>query len=132
MFPWSRECLMLFKLDENLRPEVGEPLRQLGHDVATIFDQGLRGRDDHEVADACRAEGRVLISLDLDFSNIQMFPPENSPGLIVLRLRSKGRAAVRNVFLRVIAHLDQEPIAGRLWNVDEQRIRIHRLRDDED
>jgi predicted nuclease of predicted toxin-antitoxin system len=123
---------MLFKLDENLRPEVGEPLRQLGPDVATIFDQGLRGRDDHEIADACRAEGRVLISLDLDFSNIRMFPPENSPGLIVLRLRSKGRAAVRNVFLRAIAHLDQEPIAGRLWIVDEHRIRIHRLRDDED
>ena len=123
---------MLFKLDENLRTEVGDPLRQLGHDVSTVYDQGLRGRDDHEIAEACRVEGRVLISLDLDFSNIQMFPPENYAGLIVLRLRTKGRIAVESVFRRVIAHLDQEPIAGRLWIVDEQRIRIHRVRDDED
>ena len=123
---------MLFKLDENLRSDVGEPLRQAGHGVSTVYDQGLRGRDDHEIAEACRGEGRVLISLDLDFSNIQTFPPENYPGLIVLRLRSKGRAAVESVFRHVIAHLDQEPIAGRLWIVDEHRIRIHRVRDDED
>ena len=123
---------MLFKLDENLRSDVGEPLRHVGHDVSTVYDQGLRGRDDHEIAEACRGEGRVLISLDLDFSNIQTFPPENYPGLIVLRLRSKGRAAVESVFRHVIAHLDQEPIAGRLWIVDEHRIRIHRVRDDED
>jgi predicted nuclease of predicted toxin-antitoxin system len=123
---------MLFKLDENLRSEIGEPLRELGHDVSTVYDQGLRGREDHEIAEACRAEGRVLISLDLDFSNIQMFPPENYAGLIVLRLRAKGRSAVRNVFRRVLAHLDREPIVGRLWIVDEQRIRIHRVRDDED
>jgi predicted nuclease of predicted toxin-antitoxin system len=123
---------MQFKLDENLRPEVGDPLRQLGHSVATVYDQGLRGREDHEIADACRREGRVLISLDLDFSNILMFPPEDYPGLIVLRLRSKGRVAVAAVLHRVVAHLDQEPITGRLWIVDEQRIRIHRVRDDED
>ena len=85
-------------------------------------DQGLRGRDDHEIAEACRAEGRVPISLDLDFSNIQNFPPENCPGSIVLRLRTKGRTAGESVFRRVISHLDQQPIAGRLWIVDEQRI----------
>lgn len=123
---------MQFKLDENLRPEVGESLQRLGHDVSTVYDQGLRGRADEEIAEACRSEGRILISLDLDFSNIQMFPPENYPGLIVLRLRSQGRTAVEKVFQRVLSHLDQEPVAGRLWIVDEHRIRIHRVRDDED
>ena len=34
---------MQFKLDENLRPEVGESLQRLGHDVSTVYDQGLRG-----------------------------------------------------------------------------------------
>jgi predicted nuclease of predicted toxin-antitoxin system len=123
---------MRFKLDENLRTEVGEPLRDLGYDVSTVYDQGLRGKEDHEVAEVCRAEERILISMDLDFSNVQMFPPEKYAGLIVLRLRAKGRASVRNVFERVVAHMNQEPIAGRLWIVDEQRIRIHRVRDDEE
>ena len=46
---------MPFKLDENLRPELGELPQQLGHDVSTVYDQGLRGRDDHEIA---RSVGR--------------------------------------------------------------------------
>ena len=123
---------MLFKLDENLRSDIGDPLRELGHDVSTVYDQGMRGQEDHQIAEACRVEGRILISMDLDFSNIQMFPPANYAGLIVLRLRAKGRATVRTVFRRVLSHMDQEPIVGRLWIVDERRIRIHRVRDDED
>ena len=118
---------MRFKVDESLHVEVADLLRGQGHDALTVFDQGLRGRDDHDLADMCRSEDRVLLSLDLDFSNILMFPPENYPGLIVLRLRSRGRAAVRRIVTRVTDHLNKGPLAGRLWIVDEHRIRIHRV-----
>ncbi len=60
-----------------------------------------------------------------------MFPPAHHAGLIVLRLRSKGRKAVRKVLEKVLNYLDAEPVTGRLWIVDEQRIRVHRFRDDE-
>ena len=118
---------MRFKVDESLHVEVADLLRGQGHDALTVFDQGLRGRGDHDIADMCRSENRVLLSLDLDFSNILMYPPENYPGLIVLRLRKKSRAAVRRVATRVTDHLNKEPLAGRLWIVDEHRIRIHRV-----
>ena len=118
---------MRFKVDESLHVEVADLLRGQGHDALTVFDQGLRGRGDHDIADMCRSENRVLLSLDLDFSNILMYPPENYPGLIVLRLRKKSRAAVRRVATRVINHLNKETLAGRLWVVDEHRIRIHRV-----
>jgi predicted nuclease of predicted toxin-antitoxin system len=122
---------MKFKLDENLHPENGDLLRERGHDVVTVYDQNLRGHEDLEIAEVCRQEGRILLSFDLDFSNITLFPPDNHAGLIVLRLRAKGRKAVRKVLGQVLNHLDVEPVAGRLWIVDEQRIRVHRLRDDE-
>jgi len=118
---------MRFKVDESLYVEVADLLRGQGHDALTVFDQGLRGRDDHDIADMCRSENRVRLSLDLDFSNILMFPPENYPGLIILRLRKKGRAAVRHVVTRVVEHLNKEPLAGFLWIVDEHRIRIHHV-----
>ena len=118
---------MRFKVDESLHVEVADLLRTQQHDAFTVFDQGLRGREDRDIADMCRSEGRVLLSVDLDFSNILMFPPENYPGLIVLRLRKKGRLAVRRVVTRVIDHLSREPLEGRLWIVDEHRIRIHRV-----
>jgi predicted nuclease of predicted toxin-antitoxin system len=118
---------MRFKVDESLHVEIADLLRERGHDALTVFDQGARGRSDRDIADLGRTEGRVLISLDLDFSNILMFPPEKYPGLIVLRVRKKSRSVVRRVITRVIDHLDKEPLAGRLWVVDEHRIRIHRV-----
>jgi len=118
---------MRFKVDESLHVEIAGLLRGRGYDALTVFDQGARGRSDRDIADLSRTEGRVLISLDLDFSNILVFPPEKYPGLIVLRLRKKSRLAVRRVVTRVIEHLDKEPLTGRLWVVDEHRIRIHRV-----
>jgi len=118
---------MRFKVDESLHLEIAVLLRERGHDALTVFDQGHRGRSDRDIANLSQSEGRVLISLDLDFSNILMFPPEKYPGLIVLRLRKKSRSAVRRIVTRVLDHLDKEPLAGRLWVVDEHRIRIHRV-----
>jgi predicted nuclease of predicted toxin-antitoxin system len=120
---------MRFKVDESLHIEVADLLRAQGHDALTVFDQGLRGCGDHDIAERCRSENRVLLSLDLDFSNILMFPPEHYPGLIVLRLRNRGRTALRRVVTRVMDHLNKEPLAGRLWIVDEHRIRIHHVGD---
>ena len=34
---------MLFKIDENLHPDVASVLREHGHDAVTVWDQGLRG-----------------------------------------------------------------------------------------
>jgi predicted nuclease of predicted toxin-antitoxin system len=123
---------MKFKIDENLHPEIGDLLRAEGHEVATVFDQGLRGREDQEIAGICHHEGRIMISLDLDFSDIRMYPPEDYPGLIVFRLRSKGRSAVRRVIMSVLRQLRNEPIDGRLWIVDEHRIRVRPARGDDE
>jgi predicted nuclease of predicted toxin-antitoxin system len=118
---------MHFKIDENLPPEVAELLRQEGHEVATIFDQGLRSHTDPEVIAACQVEGRVLLSLDLDFSNLLLFPPEQFAGLIVLRLHRPGRTAVLQLVRRLLPHLSVQPVVGKLWVVDETRIRIRQV-----
>ena len=116
---------MLFKLDENLPPIVVELLRNLGHNVMDVYEQGLRSCADPVVLAACQAEGRTLISLDLDFSNILQFPPESYAGLIVLRIHKPGPRAVMAVMKRLLPHLDAIPVSGRLWIVDEHQIRVH-------
>jgi predicted nuclease of predicted toxin-antitoxin system len=115
---------MQFKLDENLPPSAARLLRGLGHDVMTVYDQGLQGFNDPDILAACQGEGRTLVSLDLDFSNILVFPPERYAGLIVLRLRNPGPKAVLSLLRRVLPHLESIPVAGRLWIADEHRIRV--------
>lgn len=118
---------MFIKLDENLPPVVAEFLRGSGHDVRDVYEQGLRSCSDPVVLAACQAEGRALVSLDLDFSNILQFPPEQYAGLIVLRIHKPGPRAVMSLMTRLLPHLDTVPVAGRLWIVDESRIRVHRI-----
>ena len=116
--------MMRFKIDENLHEDVAEMLREHGHDAQTVFDEGLRGRPDPEIADAARRDGRALVTLDLDFGNIREYSPEHYPGLIVLRVVNQGRRHVLHVMEQVLAVLDRVSLVGHLWVVSEGGIRV--------
>jgi len=113
-----------FKIDENLHDDVAEALRTHGQDAQTVFDEGLRGQPDPDVAEAARREGRALVTLDLDFGNIREYPPEHYRGSIVLRVADQSRRHVLNVMERVVALLDRAPLEGHLWVVSEGGVRI--------
>lgn len=115
---------MKFKFDENLPAEAAELLRQAGHDAVTVLDQSMRGAPDRDLAQVCRAEDRVLVTLDLDFSNIQAYPPAAFPGIIVLRLVQNDKASVMTALAALLPYLDREPLSGRLWILDPRRLRI--------
>src|SRR5438552_162585 len=116
--------MIQFKTDENLHSDAAELLRRNGHDALAVYDQGLRGRDDSDIGDVCRRESRVLVTLDLDFSDVRVYPPADHPGIIVLRLHDQGRPAVNRVLQRILPLFATEPLAGHLWIVDEARVRI--------
>ena len=112
------------KVDENLPEEFAVVLRQAGHDACTVRDQGLGGSPDLDLASICRREGRVLFTLDLDFADTRAFPPAEFPGLVVLRLGSQDRGHVLSVLQGFLGVLAAEPLPGRLWIVEEGRVRI--------
>jgi len=115
---------MKFKLDENLPAEVGVQLRREGHDAHSVFDENLRGGSDLSIAKVCQDEQRILITLDLDFAHLTNYPPHDYPGIIVLRLARQDRAIVLAIIPRILTLLQAEPIAQRLWVVDNSRTRI--------
>jgi hypothetical protein len=61
---------MKFKLDENLSPSLATLFSGITSDVYSVTHQSLNGAPDERVIDACTREGRTLVSMDLDFSNI--------------------------------------------------------------
>ncbi len=115
---------MNIKLDENIPEDAATIFRKAGYQVSTVLDQGLGGRADPEVAAACKAESRVLITLDTDFANIGAYSPEDYFGIIVLRLANQAKPYVLSVLARLLDSLQQRSPSGHLWIVDEYRIRI--------
>jgi len=115
---------MLFKIDENLHKEVNELLRDNGHDAVTVYDQQLRGQADEEIAAVCKREERVIVTQDLDFSNIVAYPPEDYPGIIVFRLHDPSRPSILAAMRRLLPLLATQSLSGCLWTVDDAGMRI--------
>lgn len=125
MYRWVWVSPMLrIKIDENLPVGLEADLRAAGHDAASVFAEGLSGTPDQNLLATCNAEGRVLITLDLDFSDLRAYPPEQHKGIIVLRPTSQSVPDVRSLLGKLLPVLQTEAITHRLWIVEEKGIRI--------
>jgi predicted nuclease of predicted toxin-antitoxin system len=112
------------KIDENLPSECAEILRDGGFEADTVADERLTGAEDSAIAVRSRAEGRVLITLDLDFANIRAYPPAEYAGIIVLRSKRQDKHAVLALVHRIALVLANRAPAGELWIVEPDRIRF--------
>jgi predicted nuclease of predicted toxin-antitoxin system len=118
------ETAVKFKLDENLPDLVRKSLGSLGHDAHTVTDEGLSGARDETVLEACIAEDRILITLDLDFSDIRTYRPGSHPGIWVLRPTRQTFGAIEALVRAGVQLAAIERVQGQLWVIDERRVRI--------
>ncbi len=116
--------MLKFKVDENLPTEAAEVLAAAGHDAMTVRDQRMVGQPDTSVAAVCQQEGRVVVTLDLDFADIRAYPPNDYAGIIVLRLTLLDKFHVLSILERLLPVLEREPLAGKLWIVEETSVRV--------
>jgi hypothetical protein len=89
-------------------------LREAGHDALTVLDQGLGGNADGHVAEVCKQERRALVTLGIDFANVQAFPPAEYSGLMVLRLQRQDKPHVLATFQRIMPLLETQPLERKL------------------
>jgi len=124
---------MKFKLDENFGQSVLEVFTRRGFDCHTVHDEGLTGAEDPDVLAAATAEDRVLVTLDRDFTNVLLHPPEATSGIVVVQL---GRRLTRSLLVASIETFltacEQNLLRGKLWIVEPGRIREHRTDDEDD
>jgi len=113
-----------FKVDETLPVEVAALLRDAGHAADTVQDEALAGAPDALVSTIVRAEQRALVTLDFDFADIRTYPPAEHAGILVLRPRTQDKETVMRLLARTLPVLSREPLARRLWIVEETRIRV--------
>jgi len=115
---------MKIKLDENLPVRLAILLKDLGHDVHTVYDEALIGHPDDDIWQQAQRESRFLITQDLDFSDLRKFAPGSHSGILLVRLNSPG---LRDLLVRVTELFQNESVAewARCFVVaTERKIRV--------
>ena len=115
---------MKLKLDENLSRHLKHVLIELNLDVMTAAEQGLLSKSDKVVAATAKAEGRILLTLDVEFADLRKYPPGTHPGIILFRPRTFGPMAVNRLVEKFIRGTDIHSLAGCVVVVEPMQIRI--------
>lgn len=117
---------MKLKLDENISRHIQPELEALGHDVMTVAEEGLLSQPDPVIAAAARFEGRILLTLDVEFADLRKYPPGSHPGIVLFRPRGHGPLAVNEVIRDFVTRASVDEVSGCVVVVEPDRIRVRR------
>jgi predicted nuclease of predicted toxin-antitoxin system len=117
---------MKIKLDENLPAEFADLLSAQHHDVHTVPGERLAGQQDGAIFQAAGAENRLLITQDMDFSDIRQFKPGTHPGVVLIRLRDPSRRRLIERMRQILQGENMETWAGCFVVVGDVRLRVIR------
>jgi predicted nuclease of predicted toxin-antitoxin system len=102
-------------------------LRRHGHDTLHLREQGLQRLDDRDIIRKARAEGRVILTHDLDFGRIMALSQSHLPSVITFRLSNMQPSSVNHYLLQVLDLFAEDLETGALVSVSETSIRVRPL-----
>jgi predicted nuclease of predicted toxin-antitoxin system len=86
-------------LDQMLRHEVAQALRDEGHDVLRATEVGQARADDHQILQKAISENRVLVTLDEHFGDWVILPLSEHSGVIRLKINPTTSNNALNLLL---------------------------------
>ncbi len=118
---------MKFLCDMGVAVRVTEWLRHAGYDAAHLSEQGLQRLPNGEIFGKARAEGRVVITFDLDFGEIAAASGDEFASVIIFRLRNARAERVRAHLHKVLTDSSDDLRKGAIISVDDAHHRVRKL-----
>ncbi len=118
---------MRFLADMGISPRVVSALRERGHEAVHLQEQGLGKMPDGDILAKARAEGRVLLTHDLDFGELLAASGGKLPSVIIFRLKDMR---ADNVNFHLFSILEKQSTVlekGVICSVTERKVRIREL-----
>jgi predicted nuclease of predicted toxin-antitoxin system len=85
---------------------------------------GLSGKPDEEILAYAVMHERVLITIDMDFSNIRYYTPKSHKGIIVAKIRPRNVSEVHRVLEYLLNNTEPDRLSTSLVIVDQSKYRI--------
>jgi len=114
------EPLKLY-LDQMLRLDVAQALRDEGHDVMRASEVGQARADDYEILQKAISENRILITLDEHFGDWVILPLSKHPGVIRLKVNPATSKNAINLILPFLRLYSSKHFKNRLVILSSKR-----------
>lgn len=117
---------MRFLIDADLPRSIADVIRRHGHQALDVRDVGPSLALDADIAAYARAECYCIVTGDLGFADIRIYPPAIYAGIVVLSLpRNASSAYINSLLDGVLAQVNLlAQLPGRLAMVEAGRVRL--------
>lgn len=113
---------MRFLADMGVARSVVQWLRDGGHDAVHLLDEDLGRLSDPEIFDKAARERRVLLTFDLDFTDIAAASGGKSVSVVLFRLRRARAPQVRDRLAETLTRLGTAIEEGAVVIVQDARL----------
>jgi predicted nuclease of predicted toxin-antitoxin system len=118
---------MKFLADMGISKETVLFLRHQGHDAIHLSEQGMQKAEDDTILLKAREEERVLLTHDLDFSDLVAASGETLPSVITFRLQDMKPNNVNRFLKSLLNTYSQELDKGAIVSINETKTRLRSL-----
>jgi predicted nuclease of predicted toxin-antitoxin system len=118
---------MRFLADMGVAQSTAQRLREAGHDVAHLSELGMGRLSDREILELASREERIVLTFDLDFTDLLAAGLHQRPSVVIFRLKNQIPAAVTPRLLTLLTERAHELREGTIAIVEDARYRLRRL-----
>lgn len=118
---------MNFLADMGISPKAVAFLQNLGHDAVHLHDHGLDRLSDQAILEKTQAEGRVVLTHDLDFGELMAASGAALPSVVIFRLRNMRPENVNRHFREIVVRYREALEKGAILSVTEGQVRTRYL-----
>ena len=118
---------MRFLANMGISPRTVEQLRAWGHDAVHLYELGLERATDDEIIALARDQGRMVLTVDLDFAALLARSGANEPTVIIFRVEHATPAKLNRLLASLLNTFTEDDLANSIVVVREGQVRIRPL-----
>ena len=97
-----------------------------GYEASLLSEHSKPDIPDGEVVAIAQQLDAVFLTVDMDFSNILTYPPQDYAGIVVIRYQARNEAQVIDALRQALEDLYRDDLRGALVVISEDHYRVRR------